>query len=200
MLREFLASQFKKPSGLLGIWSSNQMIKNNKKNYDRLFMDIDLQPGDKLLEIGYGPGIGIRQIAERCSSCLVHGIDFSHLMYTRASKYNKQFIEAGRVSLQHGDFLQMPITPNIYDKVFCLNVVYFWKELATPFTNVFSCLKKGGSFHLYMADKKTLVDMKTPDSVFSKHSIEQVVEALHTAGFESVNHETERGHYIKAKK
>src|SRR5215218_4924397 len=124
MLREFIASQFKKPTGLLGIFSSNLMVKNNQKNYDRLIRDLDLQPQDKVLEIGYGPGIGIQMIAERCSTCTIHGIDFSKLMYKKACKYNKQYIDAGRVQLQHGDFLKVPVGHNNYDKIFCLNVVY----------------------------------------------------------------------------
>jgi hypothetical protein len=71
VIREFIASQFKRPAGLLGIWSSNKMVKNNQKNYDRLIMDLDLQPQDKLLEIGYGQGIGVRMTAERCSTCTI---------------------------------------------------------------------------------------------------------------------------------
>jgi hypothetical protein len=121
-------------------------------------------------------------------------------MYKRASKHNKQFINAGRVSLQYGDFLQMPVTHDEYNKVFCLNVVYFWKELKVPFMNVFSLLKKGGCFYMYMADEKTLVKMKAPDSVFNKYSIEEVLQALREVGFEGIEHYTERGHYIKAKK
>jgi cyclopropane fatty-acyl-phospholipid synthase-like methyltransferase len=60
MLRELIASQFKKPTGLFGIFSSNKMIKNNQKNYDRLISDLALTPQDKLLEIGYGPGIACK--------------------------------------------------------------------------------------------------------------------------------------------
>lgn len=200
MLREFIASQFKKPTGLLGIFTSNLMVKNNRKNYDRLIKDLDIQQHDKLLEIGYGPGIGIRMLSEICSTCTIHGIDFSNLMYKRASKYNKQYIDAGRVQLQHGDFLKVPVAHNDYDKIFCLNVVYFWDELRTPFEKVFSLLKNGGSFHMYMADSATLLEKKAPDKVFNKYSIEQVIEALRAAGFTTVEHYIENGIYIKAKK
>jgi ubiquinone/menaquinone biosynthesis C-methylase UbiE len=200
MLRELIASQFKKPTGLFGIFSSNKMIKNNQKNYDRLISDLALTPQDKLLEIGYGPGIGLQIIAERCSTCTIYGIDFSKLMYKRASKYNKQYIDGGRMELKHGDFLTMPVSQADYDKIFCLNVVYFWNELNTPFKKVFSLLKNGGSFHIYMADKNTLIRLKAPDSVFNKYSIEQVEEALREAGFRSVEHTEERGYYVKAKK
>src|SRR5215208_1687189 len=138
MFREFIASQFKRPAGLFGIFTSNLMIKNNKSNYDRLIKDLELQPNDKLLEIGYGPGLGLNMIAQICSTCAIHGIDFSPLMYKRACKYNKQYIDDGRVRLQHGDFLKTTIIDGNYDKVFCLNVIYFWDELRGPFGKVFS--------------------------------------------------------------
>ena len=200
MLKAFIASQFKKPAGLFGIFTSNLMVKGNQKNYERLIKDLDLQPYNKLLEIGYGPGIGIGMIAELCSTCIIHGIDFSKLMYKRAGKYNKQYIDTGRVLLQHGDFLKVPIAYNDYDRIFCLNVVYFWNELRAPFEKVSSLLKKGGSFHIFMADRAFLLEKKAPDSVFNKHSIEQVVETLKAAGFTTVEHYGEKGHYIKAKK
>src|SRR6187401_2794458 len=143
MLRKFIASQFKKPKGLFGIFTSNMMVKNNQKNYDKIIKDLDLQQHDKLLEIGYGPGIGIQMIAELCLDCTIHGIDFSSLMYKRASKYNKTYIEKGTMMLQYGDFLKMAAADHDYDKVFCLNVVYFWNELRQPFGKVYSLLKKG---------------------------------------------------------
>ena len=200
MLRKFIALQFKKPSGWLGIWSSNKMIKGNRKHYDRLINDLDLQPHDKLLEIGYGPGRGIYTIAETCPSCTIHGIDFSSLMYKRATAYNKASIQKGNVLLQHGDFLKLPIAENHYDKVFCLNVVYFWNELKEPFAKGFSVLKKGGSFYIYMADSSTLIEKKAPGSVFNFYSTAEVAEALKSVGFGIVEQYLEKGHYIKARK
>ena len=81
-----------------------------------------------------------------------------------------------------------------------MNVVYFWDELNTPFEKVLSLLKKDGAFHIYMADKDTLIKKKAPDSVFNKYSIEQVKETLKATGFENVEHYVEKGLYIKAKK
>ena len=200
MLREFIATQFKKPSGLFGIFTSDLMAKNNQKNYHRLIKDLNLQPQNKVLEIGFGPGIGIQMIAEQCPTCTIEGIDFSKLMYKRATRYNKQYIEEGKVQLQYGDFLTASVAHNDYDKIFCLNVVYFWNELMAPFGKVLSLLKKGGSFHVYMADRAILLGKRIPDSVFNKYSIEQVVEALKAVGFSAVEHTEEKGHYIEAKK
>lgn len=198
MLREFIASQFKKPGPVFGLFTSNIMVKNNQKNYDKLIKDLDIRSDNKLLEIGYGPGIGIRMIAEKYSTCTIHGIDFSRLMYKQASQYNKPFIDKGQVQLQYGDFLKIAVIDKQYDKVFCLNVIYFWDELKTPFARVLSLLKNGGAFYIYMADKNAL--QKTPDSVFNKYSVEQVIEALKLVGFENVEYYSEKGLYIKARR
>jgi hypothetical protein len=40
MIPKFIASKFKKPMGLLGVWTANLMMKNNQKNYDRLIKDL----------------------------------------------------------------------------------------------------------------------------------------------------------------
>jgi ubiquinone/menaquinone biosynthesis C-methylase UbiE len=200
MLREFIASQFKKPAGLFGIFSSNVMTKGNWKKYERLMQKLDPTAEDKILEIGYGPGVGIKMIAERCSTGTIHGVDFSRLMYKRASKYNKQYIDGGRVRLMFGDFVKMPVEEKDYDKIFCINVIYFWDELSTPFTKVYSLLKQGGCFLIYMANKALLEEKKAPDTVFNKYSIEQVTEALKAAGFASVEYSENEGYYIEARK
>jgi cyclopropane fatty-acyl-phospholipid synthase-like methyltransferase len=198
MFKKFIATQFKKPSGLFGIFSSNVMIKGNKAKYEKLIKELDLQPQDKLLEIGYGPGVGINMIAKACISCTIHGIDFSNLMYKRASKYNKQYLDNNTMLLQYGDFLKTPVVSREYDKILCLNVVYFWNELQEPFKKILSLLTTGGTFFIYMADKNAL--QKAPDNVFNKYSIEQIVEALKSVGFGDVEHHSEKGYYIKAKK
>ena len=197
MLRKFIAWQFKKPTGLFGIFSSNIMIKGNMTRYDQMIKNLDVQSNHKLLEIGYGPGIGINMIAKKFPSSIIHGIDFSPLMYNRASRYNRLYI-GDKVRLQFGDFLKIHIDNNSYDKVFCLNVIYFWDNLMEPFEKIISILKYGGTFHIYMATKEML--KRATDGVFNKYSIEQVVEALRLAGFAEVEHYFDKGYYIKANK
>ncbi|MEP6617447.1 MAG: class I SAM-dependent methyltransferase [Ginsengibacter sp.] len=198
MFNRFIASQFKKPSGLFGIFSSNIMIKGNKDKYVKIIKDLDIQPGEKLLEIGYGPGVGLNMIAQKCPSCTIHGIDFSKLMYKKASKYNILFTDRGNMLLQYGDFLNTSINSNNYDKIFCLNVIYFWNDLKEPFRKVLSLLKPAGTFYIFMADSASL--KKAPDDVFNKYSIEQLVESLKSSGFSEVFQYFDKGYYIKAKK
>jgi len=200
MLKEIIASQFKKPAGLFGIFTSNLMIKGNRDKYDTLIKDLNIKANDKILEIGYGPGIGINLIAGKCNSCIIHGIDFSKLMYKRAVKLNRKYIDEKKTKLFLGDFLTTEIDTNDYDIIFCLNVVYFWDDLQQPFARIISLLKKGGVFCFYMAHKDFLIEKKSPDKIFNKYSIEQITGALIQAGFSEIDHYFNKGYYVKAKK
>lgn len=200
MIKKLIASQFKKPGGLFGNFYSNLMAKGNRRNYDELMNELNIQPNDKILEIGYGPGIGIRLIIEKCNSCLIHGIDFSELMFRKASELNRQSILDKKVKLFLGDFLSFSIESNYYDKVFCLNVIYFWDKLHTPFQKIKSALNNNGIFCFYMAHKDYLIKTRFPDSIFNKYSIEEVVSALYEAGFSKVEYKFDKGYYVQAQK
>jgi ubiquinone/menaquinone biosynthesis C-methylase UbiE len=200
MLRK-IGLQFKKPTGFLGRIISNVMINRNMQEYKILIKDIDIQTNDKLLEIGYGPGIGIELISKRYDSCNIYGIDFSELMFKKASLRNKQFIDNKRVHLLYGDFLETEINVCNFDKIFCLNVIYFWANLQIPFKKINSLLKDDGIFYFFMAKKEQLSKFKfAKDDIFNKYSIEQVSNALKLTGFKDINYFDENGFYIRAKK
>lgn len=60
---------------------------------------MDVQPSDRVLEIGFGPGIAVREIARRATRGQVVGIDRSAVMCAQAARRNAAAIRAGRVSL-----------------------------------------------------------------------------------------------------
>lgn len=196
-----IAQQFRKPSGLLGRFISNIMSKGTKPAYNTLIADMNIQSGEKLLEIGYGPGVGMREIFTRANPGMYIGIDYSELMFEKASKLNKYLIESGKVGLILGDFLTTDIGHSEFDRVFCSNVVYFWKDLVVPFSKVKSLLKDGGKFHFFMESKEDLDCQKfTDDTVFNKHSIEKAMADLKLAGFSDVRQFYDRGYFVTAVK
>lgn len=200
MLRS-LGLQLRKPSGFFGKIVSAMMIKWNRNCYERLIGDLKIEPNDKLLEIGYGPGIGINLILNSYDSCSIFGIDYAELMYQKATKRNKQFVNSNRAKLMFGDFLETEIDIRDFDKVFCLNVVYFWDNLQKPFGKVNSLLKDNGLFCIYMDSKEDLSKVTfATDDIFNKYTIEQVQDALRLVGFKEVDYFFDNGYFVKAKK
>ena len=195
-----ISSQFRKPDGWLGKIISKLMIKGNSREYDKMLRELDVKPGDRIFEIGYGPGIGIDQI---CSSfdCHVSGIDFSELMFKQASERNKIHVQKNKAKLFYGDFLDFEMPATGYDKIFCLNVIYFWDNLNIPFTKIRSLLKEVGWFCFTMAAKDHLD--KAPfasDRVFNKYSIETVVAELQNGGFTDINYNFDWVYFVKCRK
>jgi SAM-dependent methyltransferase len=121
-------------------------------------------------------------------------------MYRKASEQNRKSIFDKKVKLFLGDFLSFPIEPNYYDKVFCLNVIYFWDDLQIPLQKIKSALNSNGIFCFYMAHKDYLIKQTFPDSIFNKYSIEEVTSALYEVGFYKVEYKFNNGYYVVAQK
>jgi cyclopropane fatty-acyl-phospholipid synthase-like methyltransferase len=199
MLR-IIGNQFRKPTGLLGRIISMIMIKGNSYAYNKIIPELDIKLNDRILEIGYGHGLGVDMIASGFD-CFVSGIDFSELMFNEATKRNMKHINNKKVELCHGDFLSSEIISNQYDKIFCINVIYFWDKLDEPFSKIKKGLKKGGIFCIHMAHRDDLEKMKfTKDAIFNKYTIEEVVNSLKLSGFEEVRYEFDKGYLITCKK
>jgi len=194
-----LGEQLKKPSGILGKLVAKMMDRRNREFYEKIIIELELKKGDKIYEIGFGSGLGIALIASKKPDCTIHGIDFSELMVRKATKRNQKFIDEGIVYLKYGDFITTLIDNEKYNKIFCLNVIYFWSDLSIVFRKIHSMLKKDGLFCMFMTPDKDITNLKFAEDFF-KYPIGQVEEALLRAGFKSVEYKLEKGYYIKARK
>jgi len=197
----FIGKQFRRPSGILGTIISNIMIKGNSPDYDKLIPELDIRPGDSILEIGYGHGLGVHRLSSGYD-CLVSGIDFSELMYNMATRRNREHIDRKKVALYYGDFLTSEKIPGPYDKIFLIHVIYFWDSLDEPFSLISKKLKEGGLLCMFMAHTDFIRKMKfTKDGIFNKYSIDHVVDRLNYAGFREVHNTLDKkGYIIKCRK
>jgi ubiquinone/menaquinone biosynthesis C-methylase UbiE len=196
---KILGEQSRKPSGFFGKLVSKMMEKRNIEYYDKVIIELNIKSGERIYEIGYGPGFGISLIAKNTTDCFISGIDFSELMYNTATIKNKKFIDDGTVILKYGDLLTSDTGNEKYDKIFCINVIYFWSDLKVAFNKIYAMLNNGGIYCIFMTHEKELEKLKfTKD--FCKYSIEKVESELKNAGFESVEYKMDNGYYIKAKK
>ncbi len=194
-----LGAQLRKPSGFFGKMVSKMMDTRNRKYYEKMITELDVKKDEKLYEIGYGPGLGICMIMNSGVACTIDGIDFSDLMYHTATKRNLKFINRGTVNLKYGNLLTADINCKTYDKVFCLNVIYFWDDLNIMFKKIHAMLKDGGIYYVFMDHEKKLNKLKFAQN-FCKYTIEEVESALRKAGFGSIEYKMYYGYYIKAKK
>ncbi|MGE5682714.1 MAG: class I SAM-dependent methyltransferase [Bacillota bacterium] len=191
-----LQKQLRKPSGLFGVVVAKMMERRNRKFYSKTISSLGVNDGDRIFEIGYGPGYGIELLA-RNYDCLIGGIDFSDLMYKKAAERNNKHIASGKVDLRYGDLLNLDTGSEKYDKAFCINVIYFWNDLNKAFMKVNSLLNENGIYFIYMATADELKRLGF-EKEFVKYSVEQVEAALRQTGFTKVEYKNDDGYYIKA--
>ena len=126
------------PQGFLGRLGGPIMARANRKCAAWVIDLLDVQPSDKVLEVGFGPGVGIQLLTSSASAGYVAGVDPSKEMVAQATTRNKKAIERGRVDLRHGPVASLPFADNAFDKALAINSMQVWPDavagLALGFT------------------------------------------------------------------
>lgn len=185
-----LAKQFRRPSGFLGKLLGF-VFRMNQEGIDWTIGLLDIRPADRVLEIGFGPGHAIRQVAGLASQGKVAGVDFSETMVRQARRRNEEAIAVGHVELKQGEASALPYPDDSFDKVFATNVIYFWRDPAANLTEIKRVLKPGGRVALYVIAKEELVEYKlTQTGVYTLYSGDELARLLAQAGFRNARFET----------
>ena len=104
-----VVSQGGQPRGAAGSvtgWVFAHRPSNRRRNGWVVSL-LDVQPTDQVLEIGFGPGVAIAELA-RAGAGQVYGIDPSDVMLLQASRRNAAAIRAGRVTPVNAPVGQRP--------------------------------------------------------------------------------------------
>ena len=142
--RVIFRRMFGQPTGLLGRLGGVIMARLNRDAAAQVIELLDLTPGDSVLEIGFGPGIGIELLAQRMSVRFAAGIDPSREMLAQATARNAAAIAAGRVDLQQGSADQIPFASGTFDRVMSINSVQAWPDAIAGMREVRRVLKADG--------------------------------------------------------
>ena len=147
-----LGRQLRHPSGVAGRVIGHAMaIANRRPN--RIAIDaLEIAPGDVVLELGFGPGRAIKQLASLIGDGHVLGIDQSATMLAQASRHNRQAITSGRVELRQRPFDALPWPTASVDKVLAVNTAYFFRPDAIEILEARRVLRPGGLMALYATD------------------------------------------------
>jgi SAM-dependent methyltransferase len=126
----YLVRQAHHPRGLVG-WANGWMFALRPSNRRRNIWAVSLlevRPTDRVLEVGFGPGVAIAEFAVRATRGHVFGIDHSHAMVRHASRRNAAAVRAGRVHLTRASVEQLPIFGDPLDAILAVNSVGFWPD------------------------------------------------------------------------
>jgi len=161
-----------------------KIFNDGNADLNAFVMDmLELKSGDKVLEIGFGPGKLINKMAEITTEGVVEGIDFSGVMLKLASRVNKKHIPSGRVRLRKGECRSLPFENGSFDKVCSTNTLYFWKDPRKYFIEIFRVIKTGGMIAIGFRDDKQMSNLNLSKDIFTTYSTDEAVSLLSNAGF-----------------
>jgi len=153
------AKQLRKPGGILAGKVGNEMNKTNAFLYDLTVETMELRDKESILEIGFGNGKLFDKVFSAANDLKISGIDFSPEMVREAQKANPSTSKAGDLVLRLGSSDKIPFADHSFDKVFCINVIYFWEQPADHLKEIHRVLKPGGRFYTTIRNRDSLVKM-----------------------------------------
>ena len=89
---------------------------------------LDVQPGDRVLEIGCGHGVAATLVCERLVTGRLTAVDRSPKMIEAARTRNARHVEAGRAEFLVMRLEELDLGERRFDKVFAARVGLFHRE------------------------------------------------------------------------
>ncbi|XP_060070294.1 ubiquinone/menaquinone biosynthesis C-methyltransferase UbiE-like [Ylistrum balloti] len=130
-LVEHIACNLRRPDNTL-IGRVVKMSGNVRCYKEKRHVCAEIEPDHKVLEVGFGPGIGIEEACKyvKGGKGKVYGIDISQEMVATATKRAEKEINDGKVELINGDVADLSrFGSSTFDCVFHGNCYYFWPDM-----------------------------------------------------------------------
>jgi ubiquinone/menaquinone biosynthesis C-methylase UbiE len=139
-----LMRMFGRPEGLLGRLGGVILAQVNRPFAREVIALLEVRASDKILEVGFGPGVGIELLAEAAPMGTIAGIDPSKEMVEQAARRNAAAIRTGAVVLHQGTAEGMPFADDAFDRVLAINSMQVWPDPAAGLRQIRRVLAGGG--------------------------------------------------------
>ena len=159
-IKQSIIKQFGKPSGSIGRFVGWLMSIKNNDRVNWTVENLRVKPSDILLEVGYGPGVTLKKVANNLTSGCIAGIDHSEIMLEQASRRNKKHIENAKVKLECGTVWDLKYPKNHFDTIYGSNVHFFWENPVNEIKQLVSFLKPGGRLVMVFQPRLTKADFR----------------------------------------
>jgi ubiquinone/menaquinone biosynthesis C-methylase UbiE len=184
MAARFIAKQLAHPNGFMGAVIRFLMNRHNARMNSFAVRQLQLEPTDHVLEIGFGGGLTLPSLLD--ATAFVTGLDRSNDAVTSAKRRFSKHIDSGRADFRQGDVEELPFHASAFHKVCTVNTVYFWTSLEAGFGEIYRVLKPRGRIAVGFLPKELMDRMGMPEDIFTTRAPLEVVGATTKAGFKDV--------------
>lgn len=192
MLARYVAAQLRRPSGRVGHLFGRLLNRANRGMNRRAVAHLDVRSGQRLVDIGFGGGVGIDAMLDVSDDIQIDGIDFSEAMVSQQRMRLGPQIHRGQVSLQLGDVASLPFGDATFQRALSVNTIYFWPDAVAGLGEILRVLAPGGRLVLGCATKEQLERSPPAKHGFAHYAPDDVTAMLHEAGFREIEQATPR--------
>jgi ubiquinone/menaquinone biosynthesis C-methylase UbiE len=146
--RNILIRMFGRPEGLLGRLGGAIMARMNDECGAWVLGLLAIEPQDRILEVGFGPGVVIQNLVRLMPAGHVAGVDPSREMFAQAQARNAAAIRSGHVDLRLGSVDSLPFKHDSFHKALAVNSMQVWPDPLAGLREVRRLLKPGGRIAL----------------------------------------------------
>jgi ubiquinone/menaquinone biosynthesis C-methylase UbiE len=160
-------AQFHRPTGAGGHvagWIMSGRSSNVRRSRWAVQL-LDVQPTDRVIELGCGPGVAVAALATRAIRGLVVGVDHSQVMIRQARRRNRAAIKAGQVRLIHAPVESLVINDGQFDAALAVNTVGMWPEPTARLRELARLLRPGGRIALVSQPRRPGATAATSQAV-----------------------------------
>lgn len=179
-------AQFHRPSGVGGHvagWIMSTRPSNAARSRQAVRL-LDVQPTDRVVELGCGPGVAVAALAVRAAQGLVVGVDHSAVMIGQARRRNHAAVRARRVRLLRTPVEQLSLDAGTFDAALAINTVGMWPDPPARLRHIARLLRPGGRVALIGQPRRPGADAADSESVGRT-----LADLLSEAGIEHVRTE-----------
>ncbi len=184
--KKLLSEQLRNPTGEMGAEVARMMEKRTEELNMFAIGLLDIQPTDHVLEIGFGPGVAIGEVARLTRHGFAAGIDHSELMLKAAESRNHRDVIEERMELTLGTADELPYRDASFDKVFAANVFHFWSDPSKELAECLRVLKSGGVLLFVQWHPASMLYGVAGTGVFTMREPEDIARILRDAGLDDV--------------
>lgn len=181
------ARQLRNPEGNVGIAVAAFLNDNNRHGYARVFEQLGIADGHRVLEIGFGNGRSCASVIAQASNVTYFGIDISSTMVNEANCFNADRVAAGQASFQLSDSAVIPFPEDSFDRIFSIGVIHFWADPVTDFAEIRRVMRPKAVMYMGCLSPRTPKAFATAENGFHIRSVSEWEAICLAAGFTNSN-------------
>ena len=182
----FIARHAGRPAGFVGRLLLGIMARETSRFNGEVLDALAPHDTERILEIGFGHGRTLLDVARRAPGAHFAGIDVSATAERAAARRCRALVADGRLELHTGDVAAMPWDAAGFDAAFSVHTIYFWPDPASAFAEIRRVSRRGGRFVLGMRERSDAALAAFPAPTYRFYSSEEVTQLLSDAGFEVI--------------